>query len=56
MARIIVQYPLQDLGMHQRAVEECRGHGYDAGWRKGTDTVGPTKGNSSQVISQAILM
>ena len=31
MARIVVQYPLQDLGMHQRAIEERRGHGYDGG-------------------------
>jgi hypothetical protein len=32
MARIVVQYPLQDLGMHQRAIEERRGHSdYDRG-------------------------
>ena len=27
VAGIIVQDPLQDLGMHQDTVEECSGHG-----------------------------
>jgi hypothetical protein len=27
VAGIIVQDPLQDLGMHQNTVEECSGHG-----------------------------
>ena len=27
MARIVVQYPFQDLGMHQRTIEERRSHG-----------------------------
>jgi hypothetical protein len=40
MARVVVQYPLQDLGMHQRAIEECRGHGYDSR-KSGSEQVGP---------------
>jgi len=35
MARIVVQYPLQDLGMQQRAIEERRGHGYDSSENEG---------------------
>jgi hypothetical protein len=34
------QHPLQDLGMHQRAIEECRGHGYDSP-ESGSEQVGP---------------
>lgn len=41
MARIVVYYPLQNLRVHQRAIEESRGHGSDrwegerelAGWQ-----------------------
>jgi hypothetical protein len=42
MARVVVQNPLQDLGMHQGAIEECRGHGYDS-WESGRERVGPER-------------
>jgi hypothetical protein len=30
MARIVAQYPLEDLGMRRRAIEERRGHGNES--------------------------
>ena len=36
VAGIIVQDPLQDLGMHQNTVEECSGHGISGEWGRRT--------------------
>ena len=51
MARIVVQYPLQDLGVHQRAIEECGGHGYNS-WESERERVGPP--TLAESCSQAI--
>ena len=52
MARVVMQYTLQDLGMHQRAIEERRGHGYDRNREGNTGRV--TYGRAVPRLSQAI--
>lgn len=40
MTGVVVQYPLQDVGVHQRAIEERGGHACNSR-EYGTKQVGP---------------